>query len=551
MFVDSSTVRTKSGKSYTRHLLRESFREDGKVKHRTIANLSSYAPHEVGAVRLALSHKNQLADLGNVQEDVTLGEGPSVGAVWTVFQVAKRLGIVDTCGSSRAGKLALWQVIARVIDQGSRLSATRLAAEHAACDILQVDGFNEDDLYKNLDWLAEQQPKIEHRLVRHRDGEPPQLFLYDVTSSYLEGEHNELSNFGYNRDGKAGKRQIVIGLLCDENGRPLSVEVFAGNTADPATLSSQVHKVAERFGGGPVTFVGDRGMIKSPQIEELGKHGFHYITAITKAQIESLMTRGVIQHHLFESEPVEVEDHNGQRYILRRNPMRAEEVAASRRDKRQSLETFVRKQNAYLAEHPRAHSEVAVRKVREKIKQLRLDHWVSASISDRVISIHEDHEALVDESKLDGCYAITTDLSRSSAGKEVVHDRYKDLTSVEQAFRCQKSEHLEVRPVHVQKEPRTRGHVFVVMLGYLVVSELKRCWRDLDVTVQGGLDQLKKLCSTKILVKGEPAAQKIPEPSELSRQLLEAAGVKLPEALADRGATVATKKELPKRRSNR
>ena len=205
------------------------------------------------------------------------------------------MGIEGALGTSRQGKLALWQVIARVIDQGSRLSAVRLAGSQAACDVLGLESFNEDDLYANLDWLAEHQGAIEDRLFRAMAGgcgDSPGLYLYDVTSSYLEGECNELSAFGYNRDGKKGKRQVVIGLLCDGVGRPLSIEVFAGNTQDAATLASQVRKVAERFGGGAVTFVGDRGMIKGKQVEDLAEHGFHYITAITKPQVESLLKAG-------------------------------------------------------------------------------------------------------------------------------------------------------------------------------------------------------------------------------------------------------------------
>ena len=201
------------------------------------------------------------------------------------------LGIVAALGTSQDAKQAAWQVLARVIDQGSRLSAVRLAATHAACDVLGLESFNEDDLYVNLDWLHEHQTEIEDRLfrLRHPDGKA-KLFLYDVTSSYLEGVKNELGAFGYNRDGKRGKLQIVVGLLCDEDGWPLSIEVFPGNTTDTKTFGSQVRKAARRFGGGNVTFVGDRGMIKGPQINLLGEQeeDFHYITAITKPQIEAL-----------------------------------------------------------------------------------------------------------------------------------------------------------------------------------------------------------------------------------------------------------------------
>ena len=269
---------TKGKKIYNSVLLRESYREGGKVKKRTIANLSRCTPEEIAAIRLALEHKGNLADLGVLKDDVQLQEGLSVGAVWTVYQVAKRLGIEKALRKGFEGRLALWQVIARVIDQGSRLSAVRLAQIHAGCDVLEITrGFDENDLYENLAWLADNQEKIEQRLFSTRRGtDKIEMFLYDVTSSYLEGERNFFGSYGYNRDGKKGKKQIVVGLLCDEYGEPVSAEVFAGNTQDPKTFALQIEKVAERFGCRRVTFVGDRGMIKSTQIASLPEGFLHY-----------------------------------------------------------------------------------------------------------------------------------------------------------------------------------------------------------------------------------------------------------------------------------
>src|SRR5262249_3446427 len=193
---------------------------------------------------------------GTIQDAITLKQGLSFGAVWTVYHVARRLGIEQALGTTRDGKLALWQVIARVIDQGSRLSAVRLAMAHAACDVLGLGAFDEDALYENLDWLAGAQARVQERaLAPPPKTKPASLFLYDVTSSYLEGLHNELAAFGYNRDGKKGKRQIVIGLLCDEDGHPVSIEVFPGNTQDPQTFAAQINKVKARFGVHEITFV--------------------------------------------------------------------------------------------------------------------------------------------------------------------------------------------------------------------------------------------------------------------------------------------------------
>ena len=328
-------------KIYRSTLLRESYRENGKVKKRTVANISHCTPGEIAAIKLALKHKDDLSSLGSLKESVALQEGLSVGAVWAIYQTAKKMGIEKALGTGLSGKLALWQVIARVIDQGSRLSAVRLAQSHAACDILTIlRGFDENDLYENLEWLSQNQDEIEKALFVLRRGKSlPQLLLYDVTSSYLEGENNFFGNYGYSRDGKRGKKQIVIGLLCDEQGEAVSVEVFHGNTQDPKTFLSQVEKAGELFGCKSVTFVGDRGMIKKAQIENLPDH-FHYITAITKPQIRSLIKAGVIQMDLFDVNVCEVED-GGVRYILRRNPIRAGEMAQTRLSKLQCIEKFL------------------------------------------------------------------------------------------------------------------------------------------------------------------------------------------------------------------
>src|SRR5215469_18408500 len=363
MYIDTSHI-TRAGKTYTRHLLRESYRAHGKVLHRTIANVSHCSEVEIEALRLALRHKEELAHLGAIQDAVMLKQSLSFGAVWTVYHVARRLGIEQALGTTREGKLALWQVIARVIDQGSRLSAVRLAMSHAACDVLGLGPFDEDALYDNLDWLAHRQAAVEDTLFAKRTRvKPVRLFLYDVTSSYLEGTHNELAAFGYNRDGKKGKRQIVIGLLCDEDGHPVSIEVFPGNTQDPRTFAAQINKVKARFGVTEITFVGDRGMIKGQHIDDLAKQGLHYITAITKPQIDKLLRAGTLHMGLFDQELAEVLTDEGRRYVLRRNPGRAQEVQDTRRAKLATLQALVAKHNQYLAGHPRANVQGAWQKL--------------------------------------------------------------------------------------------------------------------------------------------------------------------------------------------
>jgi len=548
MYIDTSRI-TRGGKTYTRHLLRESYRAHGKVLHRTIANVSHCSEAEIEAMRLALRHKEALEHLGTIQDAITLKQGMSFGAVWTVYHIARRLGIEKALGTTRAGKLALWQVIARVIDQGSRLSAVRLAMTHAACDVLGLDAFDEDALYENLDWLAGVQASIEDRLfAQRRQSKPVNLFLYDVTSSYLEGTHNDLAAFGYNRDGKKGKMQIVIGLLCDEDGQPVSIEVFPGNTPDPHTFASQLAKVKTRFGVTEITFVGDRGMIKGQQVEDLATQGFHYITAITKPQIEKLLRTGVLQMGLFDQEVAEVLADEGLRYVLRRNPVRAQEMRDTRHAKLATLQAQVAKQNQYLTDHPRANAQGALQKLVTKAEKLRLADWVELTVEERSITLAINEDAQTEAAKLDGCYVLKTDLTPQQAHKELVHDRYKELASVEQAFRTCKTAHLEVRPIFVRREARTRAHAFVVMLAYQIIQYLTACWSPFDITVEEGLHALTTLCLVEVAPQQAASYHCIPTPRDAIARLLHSADITLPKAFSLSGTRVATRKKLQSER---
>src|SRR5437016_3923124 len=551
MYVARAAWPSSNGKTYTSIYLRESFRDGPRVRKRDIANLTHCDPREIAAIELALQHQGNLSVLASLDQ-VQLLQGPSVGAVWTLFQTAGHLGIDSALGADFAGRLALWQVLARVLDQGSRLSAVRLAQVHAATDVLGIRrGFDENDLYANLTWLSQHQESIEKQLFAIRQGtSKPDLFLYDVTSSYLEGDDNALGAYGYNRDGKKGKKQIVIGLLCDQQGEPVSTEVFRGNTQDTATFASQVKKASQRFACERVTFVGDRGMIKSGQIEDLSKAGFHYITAITKPQIETLLKTGLLQMALFDDTLCEVEQ-VGVRYILRRNPRRAEELAASRADKQASVETLGQQLNCYLSQHPRAKVATAQKAVRAKIVKLKLEPWLQIELEERSLKLTVNQEALDEAARLDGCYVLKTDLPASAAVTQAVHDRYKDLTLVEQAFRTCKTAHLEARPVYVRTEDHTRGHVLVVMLAYLVRREFSRAWAALDVTVEEGLQQLQTLCSTEIKLEDGGSCLRIPTPSVASRALLDALKIRMPEALPHTDTTVVTRKKLPEQRKPR
>jgi len=543
MYIDTASS-TRAGKTYRRHLLRESYREGGKVKHRTIANLSQCSEEEIAAMKLALRHKGQLAQLGSI-EDLNVQQGSRIGAVFSLQVVAQRLGLVRALGGQRPGKLALWQVMARLLSQGSRLSAVRLAARHAAGEILGLETFHEDHLYQNLAWLADHQEQIEQRLFRQRYGAaPPQLFLYDVTSSYLEGFNNILAAFGYNRDGKKGKQQLVIGLLTGPEGAPVAVRVFAGNTADPKTVAEQIRTLAQGFGVSQVTLVGDRGMLKLPQIEALQQHEFHYITAITKSQIRQHLKTGAFQMHLFDQDLAEVEIDNV-RYILRRNAQRMIEMAQTRQKKLESLKLRLTHKQQYLQDHPRANPEIAKNKLEDYAKLLQIDPWAKVTLNDRTLALETDPAAWAQDTQLDGCYVIKTDLPGPIAPADLIHQRYKDLAQVERAFRTFKNGHLEIRPTFVQTEASTRGHVFVVMLAYLLERELDHYWRHLNLTVSEALDELGSVRGVELTL-GPATCQQVPQATGLAQQLLSSAQITLPQALPLRRVHVATRKKLSK-----
>jgi hypothetical protein len=556
MYVDH-VRHTVNERVYEQVLLRESYREPGearsRVKHRTLLNLTQCDPHEVAAIAWALKHKHALPDTvtGTGLDGLELVQGPSVGALWLVYRVAERVGLVKALGTSPEGLRTLWQVFARCIDQGSRLSAVRLAGDHAVRAVLGLGGFDEEVLYRDLDWLDARQASMEVALYRRRRGsKPSRLFLYDVTSTYLEGRCNAYGAFGYNRDRKRGKLQIVMGLLTDAEGFPVSVEVFQGNTQDPKTVSSQIRKLVERFDAHEVTLVGDRGMLKSLQLEELAGEGFHYLTAITKPQIDALLARGVLQMELFEDRLGEIEA-DGLRYLVRRNPQRAAELEAQREDKHRCVLARAQGRNAYLAQHPKARVETARREVAAYARTLRIDTWAHVEVQGRTVGVTRDETVLAHLARLDGCYVLKTDVAAADASAELLHARYKDLGLVEQIFRTCKTAHLELRPVYVRTPAHTRAHAFIVMLAYLLRCTLARAWVGLDLTVEEGLRQLTTLCATEVRFPDGNACLTVPTPRESVATLFAAVDVTPPTALPRNHAPVATKQKLAPHRKTR
>ena len=323
----------------------------------------------------------------------------------------------------------------------------------------------------------------------------------------------------------------------------MTVEVFAGNTQDPKTVKSQIDKLAQRFGVKNVTFVGDRGMLKSLQISDLNASDFHYITAITKPQIEALIRSELFQWSLFDEQLVEVVDDNI-RYILRRNPMRAQELAATRQSKLQRLQRLMDECNSYLAAHSKARVDTALRKVQDKAEKLKIHTWIDIQVKGRQLIIEIDEEEKNNTARLDGCYIVKTDLSSELASTETVHARYKGLAEVEFAFRTMKTTLLEMRGIFVRKAERTRAHVFIIMLAYLLAYHLRRCWSDVELTVEEGIAELASICTMALIMPNHVTCQIIPEPRPLGKRLLERVDVTLPDAIPHRNISVVTRKQL-------
>ena len=555
MFITEVLSKGKKGKTYTSILLRESFRVSAKVKSKTIAVLTHLPAHVLQAVRCAIAQPaDSLANLAsNSAGAFCLRTAESFGALWVVDQVAQQLAIKKALGVTFQAQLSYWQVLGRVLRPGTSLLAlVRLATKCAAAALLGWrQAFSEDDLYANGSWLEGRHAVIERRLWESRTEQSgDQLFLYDVTSSYMEGNCNAFATWGYNRDGKKNKKQVVVGLLTDARGEPVSTQVYQGNTRDLKTFGAQVHKVKKDFGCEAVTMVGDRGMIRKEQRQEAIDAGFHFITALTKPEMEKLLKDKVLQMGLFEEKLCEVVGEAEERFILRRNPVRQQEIAQSREQKKQSLEQAITKANDYLVKHPRAKVKTQRRQLAAKLERSGLSGWLTLRVKSQRLKLNTDKEVLAQESRLDGCYVVRTDLKPAQADTQTVHDRYKDLAKVERDFRTLKSGHLDFRPWFVCTAENTQAHALTSMLALKVRRVLEKAWWPLEITVEEGLRELETLCVMELIHPETKAvvARHVPQPSVGQKELLDALGLTLPTSVPEAKVIVGTRKKINEER---
>jgi len=461
-------------------LLRETYREAGKVKNRTLANLTKWKPEKIAALRSVLRDE-QLLPAG---KDFEIVRSLPHGHIAAALGIARRLGLdprrktaeLMPPGAPRTRLLALALIVARLIDPAAKLATARgldpTTASHSLGAVLGLGRVAVNELYDTLDWLLAQQSTIEARLARRHLGEGT-LVLYDVTSTYLEGRRCPLARFGYSRDGKPNKLQIVFGVLCTPQGCPIAVEVFAGNTADPSTLKVQIDKLQQRFGLRRVVLVGDRGMITQARIsEELRPAGLDWITALRAREIQALAAdHGPLQISLFdERDLVEISspDYPGERLIVCRNPALAAERGRKRGELLDATEQALRAIQARVRRQRRPLRGAAAigEAVGAVLNRNKMAKHFSRTITEEDFTFARNDAAIAAEAKLDGVYVLRTPVPADALDSEATVLSYKSLSTVERAFRSCKSVDLEVRPVYHWNEDRVRAHVFLCLLAY-------------------------------------------------------------------------------------
>ena len=478
----TTTTRRVGDREYQATLLRRSFREDGKVKKETLANLSHLPAEVIELIRGALRGVRYVA----ADDAFAIERSLPAGHVAAALARARRLELARLIdrSPSRERDLVMAMIAQRVIAPASKLATSRLLSLSTLADELAVTGADEDELYRALDWLGERQARIEDRLAR-RHLKAGELVLYDVSSSYFEGRACPLARLGYSRDGKRGTPQIIYGLLCDKVGRPVAVEVFDGNLHDQATVAAQIEKLKQRFGLRSVVLVCDRGMVTKANIDLLGEQGTHFVTALKAPQVAKLVNDGELQLSLFDEQnlaEITSVDYPGERLVVCRNPL----VAAERSRKREDLLAATEAALTQIAARVDAATLTGAAPIGLAVGALanrwKVKKHLDIQITDTTLTFTRKHSQIEAETALDGIYILRTSVSENDLPTADVVRSYKQLAQVERAFRTLKGPELEIRPIHHHLEQRVRAHVFLCMLAYYLTWHLRQAWKPLLFT---------------------------------------------------------------------
>ncbi len=478
-------------------LLRESWREGKKTRKRTIANLSNWPPEKIELLRAVLKGATVVSDLASSFQ--TTRSMPH-GHVSAVLGTIRKLGMDRLIASrrSRQRDLVVAMVASRILFPGSKLAVSRGLGSEARSSslghVLGVEDVDEDELYAAMDWLLQRQPAIEKKLVE-RHLAAGSLVLYDLSAAHFEGRHCPLAKIGYPRGGPKNKLQVNFGLLADDQGRPVAVEVFEGNTGDPTTFTSQVKKIRQRFKLERIIYVGDRGMITSARIREdlQGNEGIDWITALRSTQIRALVKQGAFQPSLFDEvdlAEISSPDYPGERLVVCRNPL----LAVERSRKREALLLSTQKKLDLIVaatsrqRRPLRNAKKIALKVGNILGRSKVGKHFRITITDDSFTYERDQERINQEKAIDGIYVVRTSVPANNMGPDEIVSSYKGLSRVEQAFRMMKSIDLKVRPIYHRLEDRVRAHFFLCMLAYYVDWHLRDALAPLlfeDDDVQG------------------------------------------------------------------
>ncbi len=478
----STTTRRAGDREYTATLLRRSYRQDGKVKKETLANLSHLPSDAIDALRRVLAGET----LMSVKDAFEIERSLPAGHVNAALAMARRLELSKLLDRSwsRERDLCMAMIVGRVICPGSKLGTVRSLGQSTLASELGVEGADEDDLYAAMDWLLKRQSAVEDRLAgRHLcDGE---MVLYDVSSSYFEGRTCPLAKLGYSRDGKLGLPQIIYGLLCDQDGRPVAVEVFTGELHDDATVPSQVSKLKDRFGLSRIVVVADRGMVTKANIELLSQtDGVDWITALKAPTIKKLARSGIFQPSLFDEqnlgEITAPDEFPGERLVVCRNPLVGAQRARKREELLAATETDLALIKARVDRGTLLGAAQIGLAVGPALKRYRMKKHFQIEITDTTFTYARDTAGIAGEAALDGFYILRTSLTDLPAGNVV--RAYKNLEQAERAFGSLKGPELQIRPIHHRLEDRVRAHVLICMLAYYLTWHLKAAWKPLLFT---------------------------------------------------------------------
>ena len=467
------------------YLLRETYREGEKVKKRTLANISHWPIAKIEALRRVLRGDFSSGDCQG--QELTLLRSLPHGHVAAALGTLRKLKLDHVLSQggrqpARQVSLSIAMIVARLLDPVSKLATARLLdAATANCSLGAVLGFtavDEQELYNALDWLVDQQERIENALAR-RHLKNGTLVLYDVTSTYFEGRTCPLAQFGHDRDGK-GKLQIVFGLLCTAEGCPVAVEVFEGNVGDPSTLASQISKIKGRFALERVVLVGDRGMITEARLNEtIQPAGLDWITALRAPAIRALAEAGAIQLSLFDQcdlAEISSPDYPGERLVVCRNPLLAEERTRKRHALLDQTEKKLLPIQARVrrAKRPLRGKDKIALAVGAVINRYKMAKHFDITISDDDVSFKRNVEQINAEAALDGIYVVRTSVNSEALDASSTVKAYKQLSNAERAFRSLKTIDIEVRPIHHRHPNRVRAHVFLCMLAYYVEWHMRQ-----------------------------------------------------------------------------